>query len=231
MKKQKHTRFAFKSLKFWSKIAVIAFFILTPFESSLADWDRVQGNSMYPTILDGDLIDVDTMAYDFRFPFTQLSLSEWSKPQRGDIITCFSPKDSRRLVKRIIGLPGDTIELISNIIFINGIALNYSDVKWNKGFAANLNKNSVFAMEDLDGYEHLVMGIPSFEAIRNFGPVKVPIRHYFVLGDNRDNSKDSRDLGFIKRTAIIGKVKSVMFSSDKKQKNRPRVERIFADLK
>jgi signal peptidase I len=219
--------------KDWWKTAAFIVFVVIPFKSSIADWNWVPSGSMNPTILEGDLIYVDKLAYDLRVPLTFTRLAEWSQPQRGDIVVCFSPDDQTRLVKRIIGLPGDTIELKSSVLFINGRPLSYtqSDIKCDEQLPSGLKNRAIFATENLGGYEHTVMSIPSIRAMRSFGPVMAPQDNYFVLGDNRDNSRDSRYFGFVEGKAIVGKAKAVIVSFDKTDKYQPRLERFFAPLK
>jgi signal peptidase I len=233
MKRRKALQFIYRIWKEWWKTAAIIVFVIIPLKSSIADWNWVPSGSMNPTILEGDLIYVDKLAYDLRFPLTFSRLAEWSRPQRGDIVVCFSPEDRKRLVKRVIGLPGDTIESRSNVLFINGRPLSYnpSDAKCAEGLPSGLKNRSVFATENLEGYEHTVMSIPSFPAMRNFGPFTVPQNDYFVMGDNRDNSRDSRYFGFVGGKAIVGKAKAVIVSFDKTDKYQPRLERFFAPLK
>ena len=233
MKRHKAVQFIHRIWKEWWKTAAIIVFVIIPLKSSIADWNWVPSGSMNPTILEGDLIYVDKLAYDLRFPLTFNRIAEWSRPQRGDIVVCFSPDDRTRLVKRVIGLPGDTIESRSNVLFINGHPLSYTpnDARCAEGLASGLKNRAVFAMENLDGYEHPVMSIPSLRAMRNFGPVTVPQGEYFVMGDNRDNSRDSRYFGFMEGKAIVGKAKAVIVSFDKTDKYQPRLERFFAPLK
>ena len=233
MMKHKVIQFIRRFWKDWWKTAAFIVFVIIPFKSSIADWNWVPSGSMNPTILEGDLIYVDKLAYDLRVPLTFHRLANWSQPQRGDIVVCFSPDDQMRLVKRIIGLPGDTIESRSNVLFINGRPLSYTqnDATCAEGLAPGLKNRAVFATEDLDGYEHPVMSIPSIPAMRNFGPVTVPQGDYFVMGDNRDNSRDSRYFGFMEGRAIVGKAKAVIVSFDKTDKYQPRLERFFAPLK
>src|SRR5438445_9053118 len=99
--------------------------VLLSIRSSLADWNDVPTGSMKPTILEGDRVYVNKLAYDLKVPFTTWHLAEWSHPQRGDIVVFFSPHDGKRLVKRVIGLPGDTIELRNNALVINGEPVTY----------------------------------------------------------------------------------------------------------
>src|SRR5690349_23095607 len=90
--------------------------VLFSIRSSLADWSDVPSGSMKPTILEGDRIYVNKLAYDLKVPFTTWHIAEWGGPQRGEIVVFFSPKDGQRLVKRVVGLPGDTIELRNDVL-------------------------------------------------------------------------------------------------------------------
>ena len=188
---------------------------------------------MNPTILEGDLIYVDKIAYDLRFPLTFYRLAKWSDPQRGDIVVCFSPDDETRLVKRVIGRPGDTIELRNNTLFLNGEPVSYTkiDSKYTEHLSGKLKEKCIVAMEDLDGLAHAVMSTPSIPAVRSFGPVTVPQDSYFVMGDNRDNSRDSRYFGFVERKSIVGKAKGIISSFDITDKYQPRFKRFFHSLK
>jgi signal peptidase I len=233
MSRKKVIRFIRKLWKDWWKTVVFIVFVIIPLKSSIADWNWVPTGSMNPTILEGDLVYVDKLAYDLRIPLTFHRLAKWSQPQRGDIVICFSPEDGTRLVKRIIALPGDTVEMRANALFINGQPISYTriDAKNAKLPEFELKKRSVFATEDLDGCEHTVMSVPSLPAIRDFGPFITPTDSYFVMGDNRDMSRDSRYFGFVERKAIIGKAKAVIVSLDTADKYRLRPERIFTSLK
>jgi signal peptidase I len=233
MQIKKVTKYIRKLWKEWRITIFFIVFVIIPVKSSLADWNWVPTGSMNPTILEGDLIYVNKVAYDLRFPLTLHRLAKWSDPQRGDIVVCFSPDDETRLVKRVIGLPGDMIELKNNTLFINGRAVRY--MKVNPEYAAKLygemDERNIFAMENLDGLEHVVMSIPSIASIRSFGPVAVPQGKYFVLGDNRDNSRDSRYFGFVERKSIVGKAKVIITSFDITDKFQPRFNRFFAPLR
>lgn len=208
-------------------------FVVIPVKSSLADWNWVPTGSMLPTIVEGDLVYVDKIAYDLRTPFTFYRLAKLSDPKRGDIVICFSPEDQTRLVKRIIALPGDTVEMRKNVLCINGQPATYTEIdsKCTEQPCSKLKKRTVVATENLDGHKYQVMSIPSIPALRDFGPVIVPWDSYFVLGDNRDKSKDSRYFGFVERKAIVGKAKAVIISFDITDKYQPRLKRFLAPLK
>src|SRR5882724_11291668 len=102
-------------------LAVVLFSI----RSSLADWNDVPTGSMKPTILEGDRVFVNKLAYDLKVPFTTWHIAQWDNPQRGDIVVFYSPHDGKRLVKRVIGLPGDTLELRNNVLWLNGQVTEY----------------------------------------------------------------------------------------------------------
>ena len=233
MKKQRVRELVLKTWKEWRRTVFFIVFILLPAKSSLADWNWVPTGSMKPTILEGDLVYVNKLAYGLRFPFTFCRLARWSQPERGDIVICFSPEDGTRLVKRVIGEPGDTVQLKNNVLLINAKAVAYSsiDPKYMETVSPHAQLKRVFAMEDLDGSKHPVMGTPSVEATRDFGPITVPKDHYFVLGDNRDNSRDSRFFGPVPGKAIVGKAKGVIVSFDITDKYQPRLKRFLAPLR
>lgn len=233
MEKEKIKKYI-KSL--WKECRLAVFFVIfvvIPVKSSLADWNWVPSGSMNPTILEGDLIYVNKLAYGLRLPLTLHRLAQWSDPNRGDIIICFSPEDRTRLVKRVIGCPGDTVEMRNNVLYLNGKSQSYTQIDSNyfKYLPEALVSRSRFAMENLEGYRHPVMSIPSVQAMRSFGPEKVPLGSYFVLGDNRDGSRDSRYFGFVERKYIIGKAKGVIGSIDITDKYQPRFKRFFSPLK
>ncbi|MBN2315853.1 MAG: signal peptidase I [Sedimentisphaerales bacterium] len=233
MNAEKIKKYLYKTWKECRVTILIIVFVVIPVKSSLADWNWVPTGSMNPTILDGDLIYVNKVAYDLRFPLTMHRLAKWSNPQRGDIVVFFSPEDETRLVKRVIGQPGDTIEMRNNVIYLNDEPVSYknSDPEYKEDLPRKLKDNSIVATEDLDGFTHPVMSVPSLPAMRSFGPVTVPDGHYFVMGDNRDNSRDSRYFGFVERESIVGKAKGVIGSFDITDKFQPRLDRFFAALK
>ena len=206
--------------------------VLFSIRSSLADWNDVPSGSMNPTIIEGDRIYVNKLAYDLKVPFTTWHLAQWSNPQRGDVVVFYSPYDGTRLVKRVIGLPGDTIELRDEQLIINGKPVNYAPLNAEISVQLPLGEqeNSRFATERLPGHSHAVMAIPAVQAKRTFGPVRVPVGNYFVMGDNRDNSFDSRYWGFVPRNKIMGKATDVVYSVDKSDYWLPRSHRFLRPL-
>ena len=206
--------------------------VLFSIRSSLADWNDVPSGSMQPTILVGDRILVNKLAYDFKVPFTTWHLAEWSNPRRGDIVVFYSPHDGTRLVKRVVGLPGDTVELRNEQLIINGNPVDYSPLS--AEIAEELptaeRPGSQFATEKLPGHEHVVMAMPKLPAKRTFGPVQVPEGSYFMMGDNRDNSFDSRYFGVVERNRILGRATTVVLSLNHDQYWLPRLERFLGAL-
>lgn len=207
--------------------------VLFSLRSSLADWNDVPTGSMRPTILEGDRVFVNKLAYDLKVPFTRLHIAEWSNPQRGDIVVFFSPHDGLRLVKRVVGLPGDTIELHNGTLVINGSAVQYQPLEEEmiRDLAPAERAGRVFASEQLPGQTHAVTGNPAAPAMRSFGPQSVPEGQYFMMGDNRDDSYDSRYWGPVDRKLIVGRATAVVMSLDKKNYWLPRWQRFFTSLR
>lgn len=229
--------YVFGSLKRWwveCRVVVCFFvFVVMPVKSVLADWNWVPTGSMNPTILEGDMIYVNKAAYDLRVPFTLQRVTEWAQPERGDIVVAFSPQDETRVVKRVIGVPGDKIEMRNNVLTINGERADYSELsaEVTVEMMPRLRERSVFAREDIGDGGHAVMSLRGgWSGRRNFAAVTVPEGEYFVMGDNRDNSLDSRVYGFMERERIVGKATGVIVSFDKLDRYQPRVGRFFSGL-
>ena len=201
--------------------------------SSLADWNDVPTGSMRPTILEGDRIFVNKLAYDLKVPFTTWHIAEWSNPQRGDIAVFYSPHDGKRLVKRVVGLPGDTLELRNNALVINGRLVEYQPIAEEllRDLAPADRAGRIFATEQLPGQTHAVAGNPILPAKRSFASTRVPEGQYFMMGDNRDDSFDSRYWGTVERRQIVGRATAVVLSLDKKNHWLPRWQRFFTSLR
>ncbi|WDE10347.1 signal peptidase I [Thalassomonas haliotis] len=196
--------------------------LMLVFRSAVADWNSVPTGSMKPTIVEGDRILVNKMAYDLRLPFTNVSLLKLSDPMRGDIVIFDSKVSDIRLVKRVIGLPGDTVAMQDNILKINGEQLSYQALSQQESQADNI--------EYLPGMKHQIRVQQNGSSLSSFKEVTVPEGHYLVLGDNRDNSTDSRVIGFVPRNEIVGRSKTVVMSFDYDNYYLPRSERYLHTL-
>ena len=154
---------------------------------------KIPSGSMEPTLLVGDYLLVNKSIYGIKIPFTETKLFEFKKPQRGDVIVFVFPLDpSKDFVKRVIGMEGEKVEIIDSRIYIN-----------DKQIA--------------DPWGHFAkIGSAAYrQSVENFGPVIVPEKSLFVLGDNRNNSEDSRFWGFLRTNAVLGKAFVIYFSWDR----------------
>ena len=190
------------------------------FRSAIADWSDVPTGSMKPTIIEGDRILINKMAYDIRIPFTHVSILKRDDPQRGDIIIFDSDISNKRLVKRVIGIPGDYITMRNNRVYLNGNALKYTSSHTQPGHK----------VEYLSEMRYTIQTQTSQSPYASFNPVTVPEGYYLVLGDNRDNSADSRAIGFIPRHEIVGKTQSLVWSLDYSNYLLPRRDRFLQKL-
>ncbi|GGI90244.1 signal peptidase I [Shewanella hanedai] len=210
---------------FWKNNRQLFIFIIlmSVFRSAVADWYTVPTGSMQPTIKEGDRIVVNKMAYDLRVPFTQISLVETGEPERGEIIVFESEAAQNRLIKRVIGLPGDTISLSNEVLFVNGTKLNYSVI--------SDDEQELFIEETISGLTHKVRIEKNADnRLSNFNTLTVPENHYLVMGDNRRNSADSRVYGFVPRNELKGKAIKIAFSLNYDNHYIPRENRFFTDL-
>jgi len=226
-------KMAFKRLwKDWAKPVLVAVAIVTPLRSSIADWNDVPTGSMEPTILEGDRIFVNKLAYDLKIPFTTWHLAQWGNPERGDIVVCYSPADGKRLVKRVVAIPGDTVAMRNGRLVINGTSAQYTafDQAFIDAVPEEQQPLHVFAEERVDGHSHPIMLTPSKRSPRFFGEVSVSEGQYVVMGDNRDNSFDSRLFGFVDRKQIVGKAPAVVVSFNRDNFYLPRRDRWFKRL-
>jgi signal peptidase I len=203
---------------------LIAVLIATSFKSAIADWYVVPTGSMRPTILDGDRIFANKLAYDLKVPYTTLRIARWDDPKRGDIVVFNSPADGKCLVKRVVGIPGDIIAMRNNRLSINGEALRYDPS------ASSGDAMQEIYIEDLTGHKHKTMVLPYQPSFRSFEPVIVPDGRYFMMGDNRDNSADTRYFGFVDRKEIIARATAIVISLDIGHNYQPRWQRFFTSL-
>ncbi len=192
------------------------------FRSAFADWNTIPSESMLPTLQVGDRIVVNKMAYDLRVPFTHISLHKRSDPERGDVIIFDSKVTDKKMVKRVVGVPGDVVELRNNRLYINGESLSYQNMS-----STHFTEDW---LENLTGVEHLIRVHKRGSHFSNFRPVTVPEGVYLAMGDNRDNSGDSRAIGFIPRNEIVGRAHSIAFSLNYDNYYMPRSDRFFQSI-
>jgi signal peptidase I len=215
----------------WIAPYVVMALIVIPVRSAIADSNWVPTGSMKPTILEGDLIYVNKLAYDLRVPLTFKRVAQWDDPQPGDIVVFYGHEDGTRLVKRVIARPGDTLEMRNSVLIVNGQPLKYDVID-----ATSIrdevyeDPNPILAIEHGPADPHRVMAFPSRPTIRTFDPLIVPDGQYFMMGDSRDNSHDSRYFGFVDRSQIVGRAERVLVSLDFNRRYGPRFERFFEAL-
>lgn len=210
------------------KVFLVMILIISSLRSALADWNDVPTGSMKPTIQEGDRVVVNKLAYDLKVPFTMIELAKWSDPKRGDIVVLFSPEDGQRLVKRVVAVPGDKIEMRDEQLLVNGQAAQWKPI--GMSYVPYQGPVAIFD-ESLAGKTHKIMLTTNGRSDRaTFGPQTVPPGQYYVMGDNRDNSKDSRYIGYIERRRIVGKALAVAFSLDRDRYFVPRLDRFFKGI-
>lgn len=201
------------------------------FRTAVADWNPVPSGSMRPTILEGDVVLVNRLAYDVKLPLTDIALAKLGEPQRGDIVTFSSPADGTRLIKRLVGLPGDVIEMHNEVLSINGETAKYQNPSRHaEPVSPGYSVQATQVQESLAGSQRTVQVLDGVTARRSFGPTVVPPDHYFMLGDNRDNSADSRYIGMVPRERLIGRAGHILVSADILGNWMPRLGRLGSAL-
>ncbi|MGE0634123.1 MAG: signal peptidase I [Pseudobdellovibrionaceae bacterium] len=200
-----------KSLSFLKKNKGFIFFVFVfiSFRWSLADQYYVPTGSMEPTIHVGDLILTHKSAYDLKIPFTPFVVKKMADPQRGEIVVFYNQKENLTMVKRLIGMPGDHIEIRDGFVAINGIPF--------EGSADGLLKIEDPFLEEIFYQEKIGNSLATIKRLphRINGTEMdfiVPEGKYFMMGDNRDNSLDSRSWGFIERKDIKGRAFAVLYN-------------------
>ena len=198
--------------------------LMLVFRSAVADWNDVPTGSMKPTIVEGDRILINKLAYDLKLPFSQQTLVKFTDPERNDIVIFESKVADKRLVKRVIGIPGDTVSLVKNQLRVNQEIANYKVLATKDDY--------VLSEESIAGNKHLIRTkLQPGNAIQptraNFREITIPAGFYLMMGDNRDNSADSRSIGLVPREEIIGRSSKVAFSLNYDKYLMPRSERFL----
>ncbi|MBO9664463.1 signal peptidase I [Dokdonella sp.] len=183
--------------------------------TAVADWNPVPSGSMRPTILEGDVVFVNRLAYDLKLPLTDRILAHLGEPRRGDIITFSSPADGTRLIKRIAAVPGDTIAMRGNRLTINGAAIDYAPLgEVVETLGGSRQVRAERARETFGADAHTVQWLQGARSRSSFAPLTIPPDHYLMLGDNRDDSEDSRYFGLVPRERLIGRAERILVSAD-----------------
>ena len=173
-------------------VLVLRSFLFEPF--------KIPSASMVPTLLVHDFILVNKFAYGVRLPVIGTKILPIGEPQRGDVMVFYPPNDKRYFIKRVIGLPGDHIQLKDNVLSINGVQMRQQQLRIDdSGFPYML-----IMQENLQPKEHLMQKVSLVTPQSNYETV-VPAGSYFMMGDNRDNSSDSRFWGVVPEANIVGK--------------------------
>lgn len=219
-------------------VLVLRSFVFEPF--------RIPSDSMMPTLLDGDFIIVNKYAYGLRLPVLNRKLIATGEPQRGDVVVFRYPLDpSTNFIKRLVGLPGDHVEVRDNRIVINGKPVSFTvDGKYNDGCYVNMS----LAQEQLGSHEHQAIFCPvaidrapllpacNRSGLRGYvcgdedapgflrtaaWAGEVPAGQYLMMGDNRDNSDDGRSWGFVPEENLVGKATRIWFNWDPHRSGGP----------
>jgi signal peptidase I len=201
----------------------IAFVLLLGvFRTAIADWNPIPSASMHPTLLEGDVVFVNRLAFDVKLPLSDVIVAHTGDPRRGDIVTFSSPEDGMRLIKRVIGLPGDTIEMRGKRLYVNGLVASYDDLGLAdepfapRGVKALHLEEALHSGKDTADNRHEIQWLVRRGQRDDFGPLAIPADHYLMLGDNRDNSEDSRWFGLVPREKLIGRAERILVSADYK---------------
>ena len=188
----------------------VLFFVLV-LRSFVAEPFRIPSESMMPNLLVGDFILVNKFNYGLRLPVANLKFHEVSQPARGDVVVFRypgrhpgDPEQGTDYIKRIVGLPGDLVEVADDRVTLNGQLLDYLPAGVFVGTGSALNDTGTsLVTEGLPGKPHLVMEQPGSPFTP--GTWTVPAGHFFVMGDNRDHSADSREWGFVPERNLVGR--------------------------
>jgi len=211
----------------------IAFLLLFGvFRTAVADWNPIPSASMRPNLLEGDVVFVNRLAYDVKLPLTNSILAHTGEPARGDVVTFDSPQDGTRLIKRLVAIPGDVVELRNERLVINGRQAQWGPVEQVIEPLGGASVAALRVREQIAGRTRQVQFVPRIKTpVRNYGPVTVPAGQYLMLGDNRDNSADSRYIGFVPRNLLIGRAERVLVSADILDNWMPRFGRFGQTLR
>lgn len=210
---------------------LVCLLVLGLVRTAVADYNPVPSGSMHPTILEGDVVLVNRLAYDIKIPLTDSVLARLDDPKRGDIVTFSSPKDGVRLIKRVIGLPGDVVAMRDKQLTVNGASVEYTEADMGSEAIGNGVIVPVERVKEALGeHTYQVQWMKGVRSVSSFAPVTIPPDQYLMLGDNRDNSADSRFIGLVQRERLIGRAERVLVSADILTDWSPRLNRFGKSL-
>ncbi len=210
---------------------ILFLFLFGLFRTAIADWNPIPSGSMRPSLLEGDVVLVNRVAYDLKIPLTNIPLVQMGEPQRGDIVVFYSPKDGTRLIKRLVALPGDTVQMRKGVLIINGEAAQYSEgVQVQEPIDGASPLPALRLREHLGERDNAGQWLPSVPSLRSMPAFRVPEGHYWMMGDNRDNSADSRYIGPVARHLLVGRAHHLVLSVAFKENWLPRWERFGMPL-
>jgi signal peptidase I len=201
------------------------------FRTAIADWNPIPSGSMRPNLLEGDVVFVNRLAYNVKIPLTDTVLARTTDPQRGDVVTFSSPQDGVRLIKRLVAVPGDVVEMRDKVLIINGQAARYEALDTVLEPAGPVGVLVATHVKEATAQEqHEIQWLAGVKAKDSWGPITIPADRYLMLGDNRDNSADSRYIGLVPRNLLIGRAERILVSADILEKWQPRFERFGRSL-
>lgn len=199
--------------------------------TAVADYNPVPSGSMHPNILEGDVVLVNRLAYNVKVPLTDFIVRRLADPQRGDIVTFTSPRDGQRLIKRLIGLPGDRIAMRDKQLTINGQPVDYAPLgRVDDRESGGRTFHALRLGETIDRRTHRIQWLDGVRNAPDFGPIVIPPDQFLMLGDNRDNSADSRYIGLVPRERLIGRAERIFVSADITGNWLPRFDRFGQSL-
>jgi signal peptidase I len=195
------------------------------FRTAIADWNPVPSGSMNPAILEGDVVLVNRLAYNVKLPLTDTLVARTGEPQRGDVVVFSSPVDGTRLIKRLVAVPGDVVAMHNKKLVINGEPARYA-LSHKQELARHTGPaDPMELIEHVAGASRTIRWYPVVLGSDSFQAIVVPAGHYLMLGDNRDNSKDSRYIGTVPRELLIGRAERIVVSVNILDRWMPRWER------
>lgn len=192
-------------------VFVVRSFIIEPFQ--------IPSESMVPTLEVGDFIVVNKFTYGIRLPIVRTKVLDINDPERGDVMVFFPPGDDRYFIKRVIGLPGDKISIQNNQLYVNGKEIKQTFVREEiplEGDGSCRRGQATYRvmMESVGGSEYEIRKCTIAGRLGRSYSRTVPEGHYFMMGDNRDNSSDSRALGMVPEERVVGRAFAIWMHWD-----------------